>query len=413
MVRVNGQLRLVTDKPALVSQVRVRAQDDRPEGGGLTTTFDDVIRVDSGRVDFTVLPGPAVMLLESTGGFAHAVKLLVPDKPTATLEECVEGAWALEGADRSHLEKLVAQVMEGRDRVVEDTTRAAESASAAASSAAAAEGSEGRASSSAEDAGRSASAAKASEEGAGSSAAAAGTSAENAASHASEAARHEVAAAGHAGDAASSAARAGEIAESTSFDGDRLTVNGVTSPPLTGPQGPRGAIGPQGPVGPAGPVGPVGPQGPAGADGTMTFEDLTEAQRESLRGPQGEQGPQGIPGPKGDKGDKGDQGETGSDGKPGTTTWAGITDKPSVYPPESHTHTLADISNAPNSHTSAQTASTLMSRDSDGRARVTNPSSGLDIANKQYVDSAVAGVVVQVSSPPSSPQSGVLYVIPE
>jgi endonuclease YncB( thermonuclease family) len=35
---------------------------------------------------------------------------------------------------------------------------------------------------------------------------------------------------------------------------------------------------------------PAGPQGPAGKDGTMRFEELTEEQRESLRGPKGDQG---------------------------------------------------------------------------------------------------------------------------
>lgn len=43
--------------------------------------------------------------------------------------------------------------------------------------------------------------------------------------------------------------------------------------------------------------GEQGPQGPKGADGTMKFEDLTDEQRESLRGPIGETGPAG---PKGD-----------------------------------------------------------------------------------------------------------------
>ena len=58
--------------------------------------------------------------------------------------------------------------------------------------------------------------------------------------------------------------------------------------------------GPQGEQGPEGPQGPQGEQGPKGADGTMSFDELTEEQRELLRGPQGEQGP------KGEKGDKGD-----------------------------------------------------------------------------------------------------------
>lgn len=43
--------------------------------------------------------------------------------------------------------------------------------------------------------------------------------------------------------------------------------------------------------------GETGPVGPKGADGTMTFADLTEEQRESLRGPRGFQGEIG---PKGD-----------------------------------------------------------------------------------------------------------------
>lgn len=65
------------------------------------------------------------------------------------------------------------------------------------------------------------------------------------------------------------------------------------------------------------PFGPEGPQGPKGADGTMTFEDLTAEQKESLRGPQGIQGIQGIQGEKGDKGDKGDTGSTGPKGDKG------------------------------------------------------------------------------------------------
>ena len=38
----------------------------------------------------------------------------------------------------------------------------------------------------------------------------------------------------------------------------------------------------------------------------------------------------------GKQGPKGDTGATGPEGPPGTTTWAGITDKPSTFPPEAH-----------------------------------------------------------------------------
>ena len=99
----------------------------------------------------------------------------------------------------------------------------------------------------------------------------------------------------------------------------------------TGPQGPQGDTGPQGPQGPKGDTGPQGPQGEKGADGTMTFEDLTEEQKASLKGDKGEkgdtgdQGPQGETGPQGPKGDpgeqgpKGDPGEKGADGAKGET----------------------------------------------------------------------------------------------
>lgn len=60
-----------------------------------------------------------------------------------------------------------------------------------------------------------------------------------------------------------------------------------------------------------GPQGPAGPQGPKGADGTMTFEDLTEEQKESLRG---ETGPAGA---------KGEPGADGAAGKDGTTPTIG------------------------------------------------------------------------------------------
>ena len=65
---------------------------------------------------------------------------------------------------------------------------------------------------------------------------------------------------------------------------------------LTGPKGDRGKIGPR------------------GADGVMRFEALTNEQRESLRGPQGntgpagpegQRGPQGLPGPIGPQGPRG------------------------------------------------------------------------------------------------------------
>ena len=100
-------------------------------------------------------------------------------------------------------------------------------------------------------------------------------------------------------------------------------ATGATGP--AGPKGDTGATGLQGPRGLTGATGPVGPKGDTGATGAA--------------GPQGPQGltgpagPQGVPGPTGPKGD------TGATGPAGTTTWAGITNKPSTFPPSGHQHT--------------------------------------------------------------------------
>ena len=92
---------------------------------------------------------------------------------------------------------------------------------------------------------------------------------------------------------------------------------------MTGPQGPRGytgAPGPQGTQGPSGergPQGPIGPQGPAGQDGTVSFDELTPAQLDMLKGPKGDKGDTGAQGPQGPQGPKGPSGERGPSGQQG------------------------------------------------------------------------------------------------
>ena len=98
---------------------------------------------------------------------------------------------------------------------------------------------------------------------------------------------------------------------------------GEASSPQQIPYGPKGAQGEAGPEGPQGPTGPQGPQGEKGADGTISFEDLTEEQKESLKGDPGPQGPQGEPGatgpqgPQGSSGPQGPEGPQGAQGDPG------------------------------------------------------------------------------------------------
>lgn len=89
---------------------------------------------------------------------------------------------------------------------------------------------------------------------------------------------------------------------------------------LRGPQGVQGPEGPKGDKGDQGPVGPQGPQGeigPKGEDGFVKFEELTDEQKELLRGPQGIQGPKGDTGPQGPVGPTGPQGIQGEAGPAG------------------------------------------------------------------------------------------------
>lgn len=237
MVRVSGALRVVTDRPLLVSQVRVRAARDRAEQGGLTAAFDDAVPVTDGRLDMVVLPGPAVMMLEVTGGFSHAVALVVPDVAEATLEQCVTAAEVAGGADRRTLERLAGEVTRDAATVSEAAGRAGDSATAA------------------------------------------GTAETRAGEYAD-------AAASSAQSAAGSAERAATIAGSTRWVGTQLEVNGALSPDLKGEKGDKGDKGDRGPTGPQGKQGVPGPAGPAGPQGEP--------------GPQGAQGPEGPQGLQGE-----------------------------------------------------------------------------------------------------------------
>lgn len=75
---------------------------------------------------------------------------------------------------------------------------------------------------------------------------------------------------------------------------------------LTGPQGERGI---------------QGIQGPPGRDGVVTFENLSQAQRNSLKGDRGEQGP---PGPRGADGQPGQRGADGATGERGHSLTANV-----------------------------------------------------------------------------------------
>lgn len=281
MATVKGNILFVSSRAAHVSEVWVRAKRVRPTSGGVVTTGNDRFPVESGgSVTLTVLEGPAVLSLISQGRPVDTIPILVGSKSSYSLEDVVSAAELTDTSTQRELERLAADIQSLIDSSAADRRAAASSASQAKSSASAAKTSETNAADSAKKAkadaqlatdmsafvGQAQAQAEISANKAKNSELAARTSESNAASSAHRVKESEATAQGYVSDARSHADRAGKIAESTSWSGDRLTVNGKTSPSLTGPRGPRGD---------------------KGQDGEVKFESLTQAQKETLRGPAG------------------------------------------------------------------------------------------------------------------------------
>lgn len=267
MPTIKGNLKLVSSRAAQVSEVWVRAPRVRTHVEGVVTTGNDRFPVDGGEVEFTAVPGPAVLALISQGRAVDTIPILVGDTATQTLRQVVSAAKVADDATKREIEKLAAQAVELVDSSVENAKKAQDGATRAETAA-------GNAKQSESSAATSASGAKSSATSASSSASKASTSEQNAAKSAS-------AAATSAAGAKQDADRAANIASSTSWDGDKLTINGKTSSSLTGPQGPRGEAGPTGPTGPKGDAGPAGPAGPTGDTGASTSADITDASNDA------------------------------------------------------------------------------------------------------------------------------------
>lgn len=283
MPTVSGNLLFVSSRAAQVSEVWLHAREVRTHDRGVVTTGNDRFPVEDGQVEFTALPGPAVLALISQGRAVDTIPIVVGESDQQSLRNVVRAAQVVDEATSREIERLSAEMMEALDSAREEATAAQGHAStaeghanaaqgqvslargqaeAAASSAeeakghaTTAEGHASRAQSSAEESGRAADRA----EGARSEARAAWDGAKEARDaaegHASTAEGHATKAASSAGDAEGAAGRADEsaqqireIAESTRWDGDQVTVNGKQSPHLRGPQGERGRQGPPGTV---------------------------------------------------------------------------------------------------------------------------------------------------------------------
>ena len=135
MTLVQGELRLVTDTPAEVSQVWVQASEERLHGTGMVTTERASEQVTNGVVSFNALPGAAVMVLLVNGIPSLTVKLLIPDKASATLRECIEAVGLADDGTLDALEELSLEVARVAAQIASAgqlETWASETASAAA-----------------------------------------------------------------------------------------------------------------------------------------------------------------------------------------------------------------------------------------------------------------------------------------
>lgn len=333
MPTIKGNLLFVSSRAAHVSEVWVRAPKVRTHAEGVVTTGNDHFPVIDGQVEFTAVPGPAVLALISQGRAVDTVPIVVGDAETQTLRQVVNAAEIADDATKREIEKLSAQAIhlvdsstenarkaqDGAQRAetaageaessatnaedaarrssssassanrtsiwvsqakqsvkeseesakesaqtattqasnAEDSAAAAkdsassaaasesgakESASAAESSATAASSSASKAAESEQNAVKSASDAASSEQAAGKSATQSESSARRSESSADAAASSESAAAGSAEEAKSHADRAEAVPDATSWDGDKLTIHGKTSPSLTGPKGDPGEV---------------------------------------------------------------------------------------------------------------------------------------------------------------------------
>ena len=172
--------------------------------------------------------------------------------------------------------------------------------------------------------------------------------AKDASASASGSASAAEAAVGAAEDAAASAEADRVVVEqaatSASWSGDRLTVLGATSPPLTGERGPKGDVGPA-PNIYSGTTTTLAPGTDAYVVRTPSGENSHIFSFSIPRGDQGERGPEGPRGPKGDPGEG-----------TGDVLWSELDPILDGKASESHTHTISEVTGLEDALTAAGTA---------------------------------------------------------
>lgn len=268
MTTIHGELKLVTDVAAPVSQVWVSAPKLRTADGAVVTAIHDRVDVREGRVNFECRPGPARVTLVSAGQPADSLDILVPAEGAVSLSEAARNFQIAGEESPETLMQYLDEIRRVGASVKADIGGAKQAASQASGHANRAEqarnAAQGHASTAgdhAQDASGHAQAAASSESEASKAAvraegarAEARTNWDNAreAQAGAESARddaqgHARTAEGHASTASTQATKsenaANRLWDSVSWRGDRLSVAGRQSDALTGPQGPPGPAG--------------------------------------------------------------------------------------------------------------------------------------------------------------------------
>ncbi|MDK8578352.1 hypothetical protein QP905_08330 [Corynebacterium pseudodiphtheriticum] len=275
MTTIHGELKLVTDVAAPVSQVWVSAPKLRAADGAVVTAIHDRVDVREGRVNFECRPGPARVTLVSAGQPSDSLDILVPAEGAVSLSEAVRNFQIAGEESPETLMQYLAEIRRVGASVKADiggakqaasqasgyANRAEQARNAAQGHASTAQGHVNTAQDHARDASGHAQAAASSE----SEASKAAVRAEGARAEArtnwdkaaeaqagAESARddaqgHSRTAEGHASTASTQATKsenaANRLWDSVTWRGDRLSVAGRQSESLTGPQGPPGPAG--------------------------------------------------------------------------------------------------------------------------------------------------------------------------
>lgn len=132
MPTISGNLNLVTDRPVdSISEVWVRARETRGQGDGLVVGVNDRIPVTDGAVEFTALPGAAVLVLVQNGMPLETLPMVIGDEAQQSLRLVVQAGEVAGSADKQVIEQFAAEIAANTVRAEQYRTEAASSASSA------------------------------------------------------------------------------------------------------------------------------------------------------------------------------------------------------------------------------------------------------------------------------------------